>query len=180
MELQLAVRCVDTYSMSENQPSQELPKQWERRKRTLHIVDIENLVGDDHHIGDRHSFEHALALYADASSMLPEDQVLVGCHPGLVFTAQQILGSRGQIFTGAGEDGADKALLDASDADFIASRYHLVSIGSGDHIFAPLAAELHSRNVIVRIVARSGRLSKDLETVAQTVTLLDPIASRAA
>ncbi len=160
--------------------SEALPQQWERRKRTLHIVDIENLVGDDHRSGDRHAFEHALALYAEASGMLPEDQVLVGCHPGLVFTAQQILGSRGRIFTGTGADGADKALLEASDADFIASRYHLVSIGSGDHIFAPLATELAERSVTVRIVARSGRLSNELKNTTSAVTLLDPIASQAA
>lgn len=166
--------------MNESPPQNALPRQWERRKRTLHIVDIENLVGDDHRSGDRHAFEHALALYADAGSMLPEDQVLVGCHPGLVFTAQQILGSRGRIFTGAGADGADKALLEASDAEFIASRYHLVSIGSGDHIFTQLAAELIERGVTVRVVARSGRLSKELEEVAGTIALLDPIASQAA
>lgn len=166
--------------MSESSHAQQLPEQWERRKRTLHIVDIENLVGAEHQDGDRHAFEHALALYADAGNMRPEDQVLVGCHPGLVFTAQQILGSRGQIFTGAGTDGADKALLEASDAEFIASRYHLVCVGSGDHIFAGLVAELIERGVVVRVVARSGRLSKELASVANAVTLLDPIASQAA
>ncbi len=157
-----------------------MPEQWERRKRCLHIVDIENLVGDEHEAGDRYAFEHALALYAEASGMRPEDQVLVGCHPGLVFTAQNILGSRGQIFTGAGADGADLALLEACDPDFIANRYHLVSIGSGDHIFAPLVVELIGRGARVKVVARSGRLSAELRQVANAVTMLDPASIEAA
>ncbi len=155
----------------------DLPATWERRKRSLHIVDIENLVGDTHQAGDRYDFEHALASYAAAATMRPQDQVLLGCHPGLIFTAQKILGSRGRIFTGAGADGADLALLRASDAQFIANRYHLVTIGSGDHIFAPLATELRELGIKLTVVARSRRLSGELADAADQVIYLDPVVS---
>ncbi|MEE9416488.1 MAG: hypothetical protein V3V01_14485 [Acidimicrobiales bacterium] len=156
------------------------PSRWDRRRRTLHIIDIENLVGHDHALGDRFAFEHALASYAAASQMKAGDQVMVGCHPGLAFIAQNTLGSRGQIFTGQGTDGADEALLAAADVAFIARRYHLVSIGSGDHIFVELAGELLARGVQVMVVARPERLSGQLRDTVARVEFLDDQISGAA
>ncbi len=155
----------------------ELHDRWERRKRTLHIIDIENLVGDDHAIGNRYAFEHALAQYADIAGMRPDDPVIIGCHPGLVFVAQDILGHRGRIVTGRGEDGADLALLRTAHAEFIAGRFHLVSIGSGDHIFAELAAELTRDGVRVTVVGRSLRIAADLAAAAYEVRHLDPVVT---
>lgn len=145
-----------------------LPDVWERRRRTLHIIDIENLVGTEHAEGDRHAFEHALADYSLAANMNPDDPVMLGCHPGLLFVAQQTLGRRGRILTGHGADGADRALLDAADPVFISNRFHLVSIGSGDHAFVPLTEHLINSGVRVTVVGRRGRTAAALTEAATT------------
>jgi hypothetical protein len=149
-----------------------LPSAWERRRRRLHIVDIENLVGPEHAAGDRFGFAHALSDYARTIDMGDDDPVMLGCHPGLVFVANEVLGARGQIFTGRGTDGADLALLDAVDPDFVVSRFHLVGLGSGDHIFAPLVRHLAAAAVPVTVVGRGGRISRELADAAAEVRIL--------
>lgn len=154
---------------------QRLPSAWERRTRTLHILDIENMVGEDHARGDGEQFRDALERYASVSGMLDNDPVMVGCHPGLAFVAQETLGHRGQIFARRGQDGGDTALLDALDVDFVAARFHMVSLGSGDHIFAPLVAELVGRGLLVTVIGTEGRTAEVLRRAASAfVPLPDP------
>jgi len=153
---------------------------WERRHRSLHIIDIENLVGEEHARGDEETFQRVIQDYTAASGMREEDPVMVGCHPGLVFVAQRTLGQRGQIFARRGENGADLALLEALDPTFLASRFHLVTVGSGDHIFAPVIAELVELGVHVTVIGRQDHTSGLLVSEATRSVLLSPEGDTAA
>lgn len=154
-------------------PASIHPK-WERRQRTLHVLDIENLVGEEHALGDAETFQRVLADYTEASGMRDDDPVMVGCHPGLVFVAQETLGQRGQIFARRGENGADLALLSAIDIPFIANRFHLVSLGSGDGIFAPVVCELVEVGVLVTVIGRRDHTSGALQAAATDCILIEP------
>ncbi len=147
---------------------------WERRQRTLHIIDIENLVGEEHALGDADTFQRVLVDYTEASGMRDDDPVMVGCHPGLVFVAQETLGQRGQIFARRGENGADLALLGAIDPPFIASRFHLVCLGSGDGIFTPVVFELIELGVLVTVIGRRDHTSGALSAAADRCVLIEP------
>lgn len=69
-----------------------------------------------------------------------------------------------------GPDGADLALLDeVRDYKWVAERFHRIVIGSGDGIFAELAAALTGLGVHVGVVSRPDALSFSLGRTATTI-----------
>lgn len=73
---------------------------------------------------------------------------------------------------GHGVAGADRAPLSALDPAFIASRYHRLVVGRGDHAFEPTVADLRARRMAVVVVARDRMsLSADLRRLTVHRTL---------
>ena len=79
----------------------------------------------------------------------------------------------------SGPDGADLALLDVLRHENVATRFTHVAIGSGDHLFAEVAAHLAAQGVWVTVVSRRRSLSPRLALAAREVIFLDAAAEAA-
>ncbi len=130
------------------------------RLRSLHLVDLENLLADPWARGPQ--VGHALDEYLDCACFHSGDLVFVAGNPWLmVELAWWQLDSADRIgchrFAARGPHGADLKLLEAAPIAWVARRFDRLVVGSGDGVFA------------VRIVSRpdalSGRLARlDLPT----------------
>jgi hypothetical protein len=135
--------------------------------RTLHLVDIENLV-EGHWLIDPLT---VLAQYRDQAAWNEGDLSYVAAGPKMLkrvcFAAT---GAWCQWLCRRGKDGADLALLDSAPAAFVADRFDRLVIGSGDWIFAGLAGECRRKGVAVDVIAPSGSLSFLLYRAASSAT----------
>jgi len=124
--------------------------------RTLHLVDVENLMGGPR--AGLMSVADALDDYDVAVGVQPGDHMVIAGHPLVAYRAG--LARPGRCVRAAhGHDGADKALLrDAAVAD-LARRYDRVVIGSGDGIFADHVVQLRAAGLPVVVVSRPRSLS---------------------
>ncbi len=124
------------------------------RQRTLHLVDLENLVGDP--FAEVDEVQRALAEYLEVSGWQPGDLVSVAVNPGLASRLLWDLDIECTVHTAGGEDGADLALLTHAAPEFVERRAGRLVIGSGDHIFLQRALAVRNRGVGVLVVARPG------------------------
>ena len=138
--------------------------------RSLNLIDIENLMGNPR--GGRELIEVVQFAYQVAVPIRVHDHLVIACNPGL---ARNLIGTqfRGQLLVRGGPDGAEATLLAYAEPAHLSTRYDTVYIGSGDHIFAQLAADLRLRGVEVVVVSRRGSLSGLLQQVATRVVWLD-------
>jgi len=143
-----------------------------KRGRTLHLLDFENLCGGPDQI--LIAKDWVMQTYRIKAGVSYGDHVVIGCNPMSlldclgVFPGCRLVGRHGP-------DGADLALLDVlRDLDWIARRFDRVVIGSGDHIFAQSAAALRSRGVLVGVVAPRGSLSNLLASSAGFLEVIPP------
>ncbi len=131
--------------------------------RTLHLLDVENLAGGTAAGPD--AIAPSFAAYRATVRVAPGDHVVLGTGPTFACAAGAAWpGARLRV--GHGLDGADLALLDDVDTAFAASHYDRVVIGSGDHLFCPLASALRAHGLAVIVVARDGSVSRDLRRLA--------------
>jgi hypothetical protein len=144
--------------------------------RRLHLVDIENLVGDP--VPSLGQVCQARGLYEARLAFGAMDQVEVASsHLTLVNAA---LGwPHAHYRARSGPDGADLALLDVLRHEDVAGRFTHVVIGSGDHLFAEEAARLAAQGVWVTVVSRRCSLSPRLALAAREVIFLDTVAEAA-
>lgn len=146
-----------------------VPQSLNQALRTLHLIDIENLMGGPNQ--GAVALRLAMVRYVVAVPVRHADQVIIACNPKLAFEA-------GTAWKGAllkprhGHDGADLALLENSETEFVARRFARVVIGSGDGIFTERVLALRAVGVAVEVVSRSGSLSWALRHVAGSVHLL--------
>lgn len=146
---------------------------WVPPGRTLHLDDVENLMGGP--CAGPDALRVAREQYAATTPIHPGDHVIAACNPRLVHQAAATwFPSRWLVRRG--QDGADLALLEAVDPADLADRYHRVVIGSGDHAFAPLAQAIRALGLPVWVVARAGSLSRDLARASDLVAYLHPPA----
>lgn len=138
--------------------------------RRLHVLDIENLLGAKVSIARVHVLWD---LYRGVVGVGPQDLVVVGCAQHFAPTVLFTLPSSVRVVVGDDlPDGADRALLDAVDARHQAQRFDEVVIGSGDHAFAPMAAELVAGGCAVTLATAAAWVSPALRLAATThVTL---------
>ncbi|ABM16765.1 NYN domain-containing protein [Mycolicibacterium vanbaalenii] len=139
--------------------------------RTIHVIDIENLVGG--WADDERLIATALKAYEDETPPVAEDTVIVGIranfHPQLHAVRRRPPGSKKRgcrfdftIVVGHnGKNGADQALETAvalmrmRREAVLTEDYDQASIASGDFGFAALAADLQSEGMsIVHTVGR--------------------------
>jgi hypothetical protein len=137
--------------------------------RVCFLGDIENLVG----LPEGPSGENVQAVASTVSQMFDKCQVfsvLACAHrnaPAVCFNWP-----KARYLIRSGPDGADNCLLEVMMNEDLASRFDVVVIGSGDHIFTEAAAELAASGVYVVAAVGRGGLSRHLQlAVHETVYL---------
>jgi hypothetical protein len=128
--------------------------------RSLHLVDLENLVGDPR--ADARVVLDTFTRYLAVAGWRPGDQVIVASNPGLIRKVMFDLPVPCNLHTACGRDGADLMLLAQAPPELVARRYARLVIGSGDHIFAARAHAARRLGVSVLVVARFGGCSSRL------------------
>ena len=163
-------------TISEGEDPQRVGARRRFPERRLHLVDIENLVGDS--LPSLRQVREARGLYADSLAFGSMDQVEVASsHLTLLNAALGWPHAHYRIRSGP--DGADLALLEVLRHEDVAKRFTHVAIGSGDHLFAEQAARLAAQGVWVTVVSRRRSLSARLALAAREVIFLDAAAEAA-
>lgn len=146
------------------------------QRRTLHLVDVDNLLGDPRQ-ATQASVDATLAAYRHAARVVPADLVVVATNPGLALEVG--LAWPGALLRAARvPDGADLALLVDLDDHLAAGafphRFCRVVIGGGDHIYEPAARRLTAVGTHVVVVSRPEALARCLRESASRVVTLRP------
>ena len=141
---------------------------WNPTDRCLHLVDIENLLGNPRPADTQQAVE-VFEAYLTAAVWRPGDLVVVASNPGLMktlaFQLPDIPCSRRCV---RGQDGADRLLLQAV-PNHLSTRFSRLVIGSGDGIFADLADDASRTAVETWVVGGVGSISRDLWRSADQV-----------
>ena len=138
-------------------------------RRTIHLIDIENLVGSG-----LPATEDVHATQLSLQRLLPVrsgDLVVIGAGPLALMPAYRGWAGARYVLR-AGPDGADLALLAVINDEDIAGRFTAVTIASGDGIFTDAAVEMASRGCRVTVASRKESLSRRLRLAAHTVRYL--------
>ena len=140
--------------------------------RRLHLVDIENLLGDPR--PNEFAVEMALSTYVELTGFVEgEDLLVVACGHGAALAVGCCLGGHHRLRVRRGQDGADYELLDVFDNERPEERFDEVVLASGDGIFADRVADLASRGVAVTVVSRPDSLSHRLRFAATAVVAFE-------
>ena len=140
------------------------------KNRTLHLVDIENLVGEPVAWTDK-NVEAVFFEYLQEANWQPGDSLVVASNPGLMgLLAFKLSGIAHRSLCATGPDAADNLLINAVPNE-IADRYSRIVVGSGDHAFTQLLTGLqgHASTLVVYGV---GRISWELYRSAEHVIRL--------
>jgi len=140
------------------------------RPRTLHLLDVENLVAG------RVSTQSVSTMWSQFVAAIDprwDDLSTVAVarrHAATTFFAlptevRRVIGSNGP-------DGADLALIESIDVDWASRNFGRVVIASGDHIFAPLARQLTTQGLQVLQVTGIGYCSAALYRACTAHTTL--------
>jgi hypothetical protein len=148
------------------------------RTRTLHLVDIENLLGGPRADGDE--VERVLDRYLAVSSWRLGDIVNIAANPGLAVKFMWNPRVECSLHTACGEDGADLALLAHAAPEFVERRAGRLVIGSGDHAFIPRALAARDRGVGVLVVGRAGSVCSGWHAHGFPVASIDEVTTLAA
>ena len=147
-------------------------------QRTLHVVDIENLVGTA--LPTSMQVNQVQSLYAARLGFGDDDQVVMAAsHRGLLNAALAWPNARYRVRSGP--NGADLELIDVLMHEDIPRRFTHVVIGSGDGRFVPPALVLTACGVRVTVASRAASLSHLLRQAASDIVYLDvprPVATR--
>jgi hypothetical protein len=138
--------------------------------RSLHLVDVENLLGGT-------SFTEtdvvvAAAAYGTVAAVAAGDLVVVSSSHHTAFATWFGWGDARRVVR-SGQDGADLALIEIIETENVAMRFDRVVIASGDKIFAVSAAQLQAAGVEVTVVSRRQSLSRQLRLAVRDVRYLD-------
>ena len=127
---------------------------------TLHLVDLENLLGDP-----RAEADVALATfsaYLDVAGWQADDHVILATNPWLMTKIAFDLPVPASRHAVHGRDGADTMLLSLAPTELVVKRYGRLVIGSGDGIFTNRARAVHDGGIPVDVVARPDGCSSRL------------------
>ena len=114
-------------------------------RRSLHLVDLENLVGDPRAQGP--IVRQTFAEYLRVAGWQTGDQVLVASNPWLISEVCFDLPVACNVHAVHGHDGADVMLLSNAPPELVAKRYDRLVVGSGDGIFSARARAAHDLGV---------------------------------
>ena len=138
--------------------------------RTIHLVDLENLSGEA--FAGPAVTRRAIDTYLHLADWRVGDKVTIVTNRLHARTAVFEIPPIAHTFhpSPAGVDAADHVLIAHADVDLIEQqRFGRLVIGSGDHIFAGLAAAAMRAGVEVWIIGRYSSIARELrETASQT------------
>ena len=120
--------------------------------RSLHLVDLENLVGDPR--AEARTALDTFAGYLAAAHWTTGDHLILACNPWLMTKIAFDLPTAASLHAVHGHDGADIMLLSLAPPELVIKRYGRLVVGSGDGIFVSRASTVHERGVEVDVVAR--------------------------
>jgi hypothetical protein len=121
--------------------------------RSLAVIDIENLLGDDPRVATSAGIRATIAACIERADLRDDDLIVIACNPALALLVHDAA-PHGLLRCQRGENGADLALLDElDDVAWIAGRFDRVVIGSGDGIFADAIQRLNHAGVETTVVA---------------------------
>ena len=136
--------------------------------RTLALVDIENLLGDDPRRATSTAIHATYAAFCERAQLRHDDLVVIACNPALALLVHGAV-PHGLLRCQRGANGADLALLgELDDVARIAERFDRVVIGSGDGIFADAIQRLNHAGIDTTVVANHRRTATALRVNAQT------------
>ena len=140
--------------------------------RTLHLMDIENLLGT----GRPAECEvlEALEQYSELVDIAGPNQVIVACNHGAARVVGCCLGEGPRLLIRSGHDGADLALLEVLCCENVERRFDHLVLASGDGIFTARVAEITSLGIPVTVVARRESLAARLRLAATDVIFFEP------
>jgi hypothetical protein len=143
-------------------------------RRSLHLVDLENLVGDPFApcALTLAAFDDYLAL----AGWEPGDHVIVASNRHLMGKVAFDLPVPCNTHAVSGRDAADLMLLSLAPPELVARRYGRLVVGSGDWIFAARAERARELGVHVQVVARADGCSRQLHQFDPIYLPLDPHA----
>jgi hypothetical protein len=150
-------------------PTTTLPKAL--RTRTLHLVVLENLVGDPH--ADGATAAHVFGQYLQRAHWEAGDLVHVADNPHLALEVGWRLPVDCTLRTASGPDAADHRLMDLAEPEFVARRFGRLVIGSGDHGFIAHACASRTAGVGVLVVTRPGSLANGWRAWGFPIATLD-------
>ena len=133
--------------------------------RTLHLIDIENLVGSPSPTARqaRRVREHYESTYVRYG-----DHLVVACsHHAFISNAVAWEWPHARHRVRSGEDGADLELLSVIEEESVADRFEHVVVASGDGIFTDAVALLGQQGVSVTVISRYGSLSRSLRLASE-------------
>ena len=139
--------------------------------RALALVDIENLAGTAQPTAEL--IREIESIFYSTAQMNKISQTYISCNHLAGFYVGTSWERSCKLCFRSGEDGADLALLEQIDAIPNLKDFNYVVIGSGDHIFAPLARKLTSQGHFVHVISGAGGLSHELRSSASHVSSLN-------
>lgn len=130
--------------------------------RTLHLIDIENLLGQPRPAID--SVSEARAAYEAHVVVGESDLVVVACNHGCALeVGLAYAGAR--LVVRSGPNGADLALLDVLAEHDVVGRFDAVVVASGDGIFTDAVSTL-AGTMPTLVVSRPDSLARTLRLAA--------------
>lgn len=136
------------------------------KNRTVHLVDLENVVGSGHLT--ECAARNAYLAYTGLGVVGPRDLVIVGVsHHNLMAAAYGWPHVRCRARSGP--DGADLLLQDVMSDEHLEDRFGAAVLVTGDGGFAEPVAALIGRGLPIGIIAPAGRLSTKLRLAASAV-----------
>jgi hypothetical protein len=154
--------------ISPNHPSLHRPGQPPRppRPRTLHLVDVDNLLGDPT-TTDPASIDLVFRDFREVAGFVDGDHVVVATGRNAEHVlAVELAWPTARHCRQGGPDGADLALLDEAEWAARSLRYGRVVLGSGDRIFLAALDRLRAVDVHVDVVSRARGLARALSVRA--------------
>ena len=155
------------------------------QRRTLALLDVENLLPGEPADADDVDYQHALADTAALAELSSTDSAVLAVGSGNdtgVFACLRTWPGAA-VRCRRGEDGADRALTEhIADMAAVARGYQRVVIGSGDHHFIACVRALRDLGLRITVVSRRNKLSGELRRAADQVLLLpdhvEPVSAR--
>ena len=128
---------------------------------TLHLIDIENLIGCGKITAE--DVAQVRRLYLSTSKAEVNDKFCIAAHP--INRNALLEGWRGASYLyRKGKDGADQALLNIYWGLKSPEKFQRIVLGSGDFIFWQLVEDANRAGIKVDVLARKGSCSKLLAT----------------
>ena len=157
------------HNLVRNAPRPKLPK---FASRCIHLVDIENLVGEPRLT--KQAVESARTRYLAEVLVGPMDQVVVATSSSqnLMAAAQGWPGAR--YLEKDGKDGADIRLAEVMCSENLESRFDTAVIASGDGGLAPFVSRLASRGMKTIAVSNSRSLSRQMRLASHMSIVFEP------